>query len=66
MPAQLAEFITLQKDFHQERKSKLKQGWREYLHTEIQSKLKETGKLKEDQIFKFFSADINDYEGGYL
>jgi len=66
LPDTLKHFVKMQKVYHEEKRLRLLVHWREYLHTEIQSKLKETNKPKEEQIFKFFSADVKDYEGGYL
>ena len=56
----------MQKTFHNAKAKRLQSKWREYLTSEIPSKLKEMNKPKDEQIFKFFSADMSDYVGGYL
>ncbi len=50
----------MQEAQHMEAKQKLIIHWREYIHSEIH------GNLKDVEIFKLYSDEKSDYEGGYL
>jgi len=66
IPLRLDKFVKQENIFHLEKKTRLLVYWREYLHTEIQSKLREGDIPKEERVFNFFLSDKNKYKNCYL